>query len=146
MSEYHAEEVNYWQTSQSAPDKWIERAKTQISSVGGCILREAYGQEETTGQAAFMLEFALDGERYKVIWPVLASDTGKKMAAKRQAATALFHDVKNRCVALKFLGGRAAFFSYLMLGDGRTASQVSIPEIEEGIPRMMLVGSGNENG
>jgi hypothetical protein len=48
-----------------------------------------------------MLEFDLGGERYKVVWPVLPTKTGKDRAARVQAATALYHDVKARCVTLK---------------------------------------------
>ena len=138
-----AETVNYWKTTQKSPDTIIARARGYLEEIGGSVLREAFGREGS-GRAAFMLEFELSGERYKVIWPVLPSKSGNDLAARRQAATALKHDIKSRCMTLKFLGTRAAFFSYLMLSDGRTASMASNMELQDGIPQMLLIGGGEE--
>ena len=132
-----AEKVNYWQTSRTAPGTWLERAAGQVEKAGGKVLAQGEGQEPQTGQRAYMLLFELDGAQFKVVWPVLPTKTNKDKAARIQAATALYYDVKARCVSSKFLGGRAAFFSYLILPDGRVAAQVAVPELMNGLPRLL---------
>jgi len=134
----YAEEVgNYWRTSRTSPDKWIEKAKNEIARVGGLILAEGFGNEPQTGRAAYMLAFELGEDRFKMIWPVLQSKTGHGGAARIQAATALYREVKAACVKAKFLGTRAAFFAYWLLPDGRAASEVSAPELLEALPKML---------
>lgn len=77
----YAEDVqHYWQTSQSSPDVWIDRAKKIIEDLGGAILAEGFG--ETSGHSAYMLAFQLKGSKFKVVWPVLPSLGGKTLAAK----------------------------------------------------------------
>lgn len=129
-----AEDANYFQTSRSEPGTWLDRAAEQINKAGGQVLGHAFGTDPQTGADAYMLLFRLDGEEFKIIWPALPSKTGKVKAAQRQAATALFYDVKARCVASKFLGGRTAFFSYLMLPNGQTTTQVAAPELLARLP------------
>ena len=94
-----AEDVNYWKTGKSAPDTWIDRAKHEIESINGQVLAEGFGHESLTGKAAYMLAFKIAGEQFKITWPVLPSKSGAKRAAKIQAATMLYHDVKARCVS-----------------------------------------------
>lgn len=130
-----AEDLNYWKTSKSSPSTWIRRAKDQIEGIGGRVLGEAFGHEDTTGRAAYMLAFEIAGEQFKIVWPVLPS--GDERAARRQAATMLFHDVKQRCISSQVLGARQAFFAYWRLPDGRTASEVSVPELMEVVPRLL---------
>lgn len=130
-----AEDLNYWKTSKSAPSTWIRRAKDQIEGIGGRVLGEAFGREEAAGRAAYLLVFEIDGEQFKIVWPVLPSDNER--AARRQAATMLFHDVKQRCISAQVLGARQAFFAYWRLPDGRTASEVSAPELMEVVPRFL---------
>jgi hypothetical protein len=132
----YAESVNYWQTGRSSPDKWIADAKRLIQKAGGQILGEAFGQDGQ-GNAAFMLAFAIGGDNFKIVWPVLKSRTGKEQAARIQAATFLFHDVKAKCLSASILGARAAFFSYLVLPDGRAASEASTPELYDAIPEIL---------
>jgi hypothetical protein len=136
----YAEDVgHYWKTGQSSPDTWVDKAKAEIVSVARdkkAILNEAYGKDGQ-GRAAFMLEFVLSSERFRLVWPVLPSRSGNERAAKIQAATMLYHDVKARCVTAKVLGGRAAFFTYLLLPDGRTAAQVAAPELQDRYPRLL---------
>lgn len=133
----YAEEVNYWKTSRTTSDTWIDRSKSEIASIGGEILGEMYGSEGITGRAAFMLAFRIGPDQFKLIWPILESKTGAMSAAKIQAATALYHDVKARCVAAKFLGSRTAFFSALLLPNGQTASEVSNVDFLAAVPRIM---------
>lgn len=133
----YAEDMNYWQTGKSAPDSWIESARREIVGAGGKILGWAFGAEGTTGRSAYMLEFDLDGERFKIVWPVLPTRSGKnEQAARIQAATCLYHDVKARCISAKVLGKRAAFFSYLMLPDGQTVAHATAPELARQLPAM----------
>ena len=122
MSKVYAEEINYWQTSVSQPDTWIDRAKKEIASIGGKIQVEMFGAT-ADGRAAFMLGFTLGTDQFKIEWPVLPSRTGKDKAAKIQAATLLYHDVKHKVVMAKVKGARPAFLEYLMLPDGSTAGQ-----------------------
>lgn len=131
----YAEDINYWKTSKSSPDVWIERAKKQIETLGGIILMEAFGKD-ATGKAAFMLSFEIGGNCYKVVWPVLPSQLDNERAARVQAATMLHHDIKAKCISAAVLGSRAAFYSYLMLPDGRTTTEVSLEEIAELAPVM----------
>ena len=138
----YAEEVgHYWKTSRSSPDVWVERAKQQIEKLGGTVLMEGFGNEPATGRAAFALAFEIGEDRFKLVWPVLPSKTDDARAAKIQAATMLYHDVKAKSISAKVLGARAAFFTYLMLPDGRTAAEVSTPELLEAMPKLLMGGA-----
>lgn len=134
----YAEDVNYWKTGKSTPDTWLEKAKTEIKRVGGVIAGSAIVSDEMAGRYAFMLAFSLGSDHFKLAWPVLKSKTGNLKAARIQAATALYHEVKASCVKVKFLGARSAFFAYLMLDDGRTTSEVGGNELAEILPQMLL--------
>ncbi len=133
----HAENVNYWQTGKASPDSWLEKAKKEIRTVGGQVVGSGSFSEDITGRAGFMLAFQLDGEKFTIKWPVLRSKKGNLQAAQRQAATALYHEVKAACVKVKFLGARSAFFAYLVLPDGRTATEVTSPEFLEILPELL---------
>lgn len=140
----YAEDVgHYWQTSRSGPDTWISKACTLIQKNDGYILLEAFGKDGN-GRAAYMLQFELDDNMFRVSWPVLPSRSGKEQAARIQAATMLYRDVKARCMSAKVLGFRAAFFAYLMLPDGRTASTATDPELMNGIPKVLRLSRGEE--
>jgi len=131
----YAEQVNYWRTSRSSPDVWLERIKKLITKAGGTVLADGFGSDAITGRRLYMLGFELVGiERYKIVWPVLPSKTGDEQSAKRQAMTMMYHDVKSRIVSAKVLGTRAAFFSYLMLPGGQTASQLAVPDLLDVLP------------
>ena len=140
------EEVNYWQTSQSSPDRWMEKTKKQILKLGGLILMEGFGSEPVTGRSAYMMAFEIEEDKFKVVWPVLPSKRENEIAARRQAATMLYHDIKAKCLSAVVLGARTAFFSYLLLPDGRTAVEASLSELAEGIPSLFAakqIESGN---
>lgn len=138
----YAEDVNYWQSGKASPDSWIEKAKKEIRTVGGQVVGSGSFSEDITGRAGFMLSFILDDENFTIKWPVLQSKKGNLQAAQRQAATALYHEVKAACVKVKFLGARSAFFAYLMLPDGRTASEASSPQLIEILPA--LIGGSSQ--
>ena len=135
--ELYAEDLgHYWQTSQTSPDTWIEKARREIVSVGGTITLDAFGSEPLSGRAAFVLEFQIAGDRYRLTWPVLRSRTGREKAARIQAATLLYHDVKARCLSAKVLGACKAFFSYVLLPDGRAAGDAATPDVARLLPAM----------
>ena len=108
---------HYWKTGVTSPDTWIEMAKKLIKEINGEITAEGFGSIGT--QAAYMLVFRINEDKFKVVFPVLYSRAGNTIAAKRQAATMLYHDIKAKCMVAKVLGVKAAFFNYLMLTDGR---------------------------
>lgn len=136
----YAEEVNYWKTGQSSPDTWLEKAKREITTVDGQVLGEGFISEALTGKSSFMLCFHLQEEDFKVLWPVLKSKTGNIKAARVQAATALYHEVKASCVKFKFLGARVAFLAYLVLPNGRSAAEVATLELIKTLPQLLVSG------
>ena len=137
----YAEDVgNYWKTSEKAPDTWIDDTQELIKAIGGTIIGYAFGSEPEAGREAYMLTFHIEEHSYRIVWPVLPTRSGSKVAARRQAATFIFHDVKAKVSSAKVLGIRAAFFSYMMLPDGRTTTQATVEEIESGIPTIVLLG------
>ena len=135
----YAEDIGcYWKTSKSAPDRWIERAKQQIEEAGGTVLGDGFGSDARSGQSAYMLAFDLNGTPYKVTWPVLPTKKPiDALAARVQAATMLYRDIKARCVTAKVLGSRSAFFSYLLLPNGGTATDLATPELADHIPELL---------
>lgn len=140
MKPPYAEDLNYWKTGQSSPDTWVERARAEIRTAGGKPGADMIARDGQ-GKAAVYLDFELQGERYRVVWPVLLSKTGNERAAKIQAATMLYHDIKARCVAAKVLGARAAFLTFLLLPDGRTAAEAATPELQSRYPRLLAAPS-----
>jgi len=135
----YAEDVgHYWQTSTTGADTWMLKAKKLIEELGGLVTAEAFAG--SGGQAAFMLAFTLQGEKFKIIWPVLPTITGKESASRIQAATLLYHDVKAKAMAASVLGAKVAFFSYILLPDGRAAADVALPEFEQTWP--LALGNG----
>jgi hypothetical protein len=126
MSEY-AEELPYFRTGNSSPDTWIAKAVMQIEKAGGMLTSEGYGS--SNGKSAYMIRFVIDAKSYRIVWPVAESKytdepKGFAVAARRQAATMLFHDAKAMCVKARALGSEVAFFSHLELDDGRVASEL----------------------
>ena len=119
-----AEDVSYWRSGSSSPEKWIEDAAKLIQKRGGRVLLSASGLDESTDRLAYCLRFQFKDDVFSVVWPVLNCKRGKpadtETVRRRQAATMLFHDVKAKLIAAEVLGARRAFFSHLVLPDGRT--------------------------
>lgn len=135
----YAYECPFWKTGKSSPDVWIEKTKKLIIKAGGDHIIESYGSEHSTGRAAFMIAFAIGEDKFKLVWPVLLiRDDSEMRAAKIQAATMLYHDVKNKCVKAMVFGARTAFFEHLMIEDGRSLSEVSDQELLDKIPGNIL--------
>lgn len=130
----NAEDVNYWQTSQTDPDTWIEKTHKLILGFGGKIKSYAFGSDPASGSAAYLLVFEMQGDYFRIVWPVLPTRSGKLRAAKIQATTLMYHDVKARLLTLEIFGARHAFFQYLMLSDGRVASEIASQELLSGVP------------
>jgi len=136
----YAEDIgHYWQTSQSSPDQWMQKTRKLIENLDGKVVAEGFGATDET--AAYMMAFELKGQKYKVVWPVLPSVTGKTLAAKRQAATLLYHDIKAKAMTASVLGTEVAFFSYMVLPDGRTASELTKPELSQSFPLQLKQGT-----
>ena len=132
----NAEDINYFKTSKISPDSWVDNAATLIENLGGKVYTHAFGVNER-GASAYMVLFVIGGDEFKLVWPVLPCKAGNEVAAKRQAATLLYHDVKARCLTALIKGPREAFFNYLLLPDGRTAAEASIPELMDAIPSIL---------
>lgn len=130
----YAEDINYWKTSKSSPDSWIEQAAKQIEKLKGKVLTHAFGSDPESGRSAYMIIFAIGEHQFKVVQPVLPTYRDEDMAARRQAATLLYHEIKSRCLRATTRGVREAFFQYILLPDGRVASEATFPEISAGLP------------
>lgn len=134
----YAEDVNFWQTGTSGTETWMDRTRRQIEELGGKVVAEGFGSDGE-GRAAYMIGFRLGDDTFKLVWPVLPSRGGKVTAARIQAATSLYHYVKSVSLYAVVVGSRAAFFSHLLLPDGRMAAQVANEEIGEMVPAMLLL-------
>jgi len=135
VPERFAESLNFWKSGKSSPDVWIERTKRQIKELGGSNIHEGFGSDG--GKAAFMIGFIMQGEQFKIVWPVVPSRSKNERAERVQAATMLYHYVKSVALYSVIVGPRAAFFSHLLLSDGRTASQVATPELANALPKLL---------
>ena len=128
-----AEDIgHYWKTGQRSPEQWMELTCKLIENLGGTVVAEGFGRTE--GRAAYMLAFEIGEDKFKVVWPVLPSRTGQATAARRQAATLLHHDIKAKAMTASVLGTKVAFFSYMLLYDGRMASSLAVPELAQVFP------------
>lgn len=134
----YAEQCNYWKTSKTSPDSWIEKTIGLIERFGGEILASGFGNEHMSGRAAYMIRFSVDSETFRIVWPVLSSEANDTFSARRQAATMLYHDVKAKCVAAQVLGARVSFFAWVELPDGRPMFQLGNNELLEEVPKMLL--------
>jgi len=140
--EKYADDLPYWKTGKSSADTWIDKAKEEIRRAKGKIITEAFASSD--GKEGYLLTFSFGEDSFSIQWPVLPARAIKDAkAAKVQAATMLYHDVKARCVSARVMGVRSAFMGYLLLENGLTASQVSNAEYMALVPRVLMLGSGN---
>ena len=140
-----AEKVNYWKTGKSSPDAWVEKARKQIEKIGGSINSEAFGRGQD-GQSAYMLSFTISGDNFRVVFPVLpVKNSRDERAARVQAATMLYHDIKAKCLTALVLGTRSAFFSYFLLPCGRQASEAASPELGNLFPPLLSAPQNNDD-
>ena len=134
---FYAEDVSYWKTSSSSADSWLDKTVKLIKAAGGRVLTEGFIRESGTGRAAFLIEFLLQDNHFKLIWHVLKSRAGDEKAAKVQAATAMYHDVKAKCLRSIWAGARAAFLEWLLLPNGQTAAEAVSPDLLAAIPALI---------
>lgn len=140
-----ASKLPYWKSGHSSPESWVQKARAQLEAAGATVdlcLPSMFQH----GRTAHVIGFSVNGDSFKLIWPVLAHDPDNELAAIRQAATMLFHDVKARCVKLRVFGARWAFHAELILPDGRAAGQLTTPELVEALPPVALLVDGRPNG
>lgn len=132
-----AESMNYFKSSSSGPDTWLDKAEKMIEDQGGAVSIRGVGKEN--GNMAYFMEFEFPPDRFRLVWPVLpVKKEANLLAAKRQAATMMFHDIKARALRFRIFGARTAYFEFLLLGDGRTAGQASGAELEAFTPAALL--------
>lgn len=128
-----AEKLSYWKTSRSGADTWIERACDEITKINGRVIRSAIGEEN--GTTVFMIEFIIKNDTFFATWKSLEPQVKNQVnlrAAKVQAATALYHHIKDTCIAAAWMGDyRSAFLPWLKSPEGMTVGQM-IPTIMEG--------------
>jgi len=136
----NAEDVNYWRTGRSSPDKWLDRACRLIEDVGGEVHGRAIGYLHDRG--AVQLAFTIDGQPHSLMWPVLPTRDGDPdhPAARIQAATFVHHDVKAKAMAAKVLGPARAFVGCRLLEGGLTVADLAGAETAElaaAMPRLL---------
>lgn len=134
----YAEDLNYWKSSKSSPDSWMEKTIGLIEGFGGQLISSAFGEEHQTGRAAYMLRFSRDGDTFNIVWPVLPSKVGDSFSARRQAATMMYHDVKAKCLAGAVLGARTAFLPWYEI-KGKPMYQLSDRQLLDETPSMLLI-------
>lgn len=135
----YAEDMPYWKSSQSSPDKWMDKAEAVIEKLGGTVSMRAQGKQD--GRKAYLIDFEFLPDRFRAIWPVLPVKAESKTnvnAADRQAATMMYHDVKARSLRANIFGPRTAFFEFLILPDGRTAGQLTNQQLISYTPAALL--------
>jgi len=121
----YADMLPYWQTSTTSPDIWLDKAKQEIVKAGGKATKQAY--IEDGGIAQYMLGFSVSENSYIITWPVMRPRKPADMrAAKIQAATMLYHDVKSRCISARVLGFAPTFMQYLIV-DGQPMARKYLP-------------------
>lgn len=125
-----AEEMSYWKSGTSAPDTWLDKTEKLISEMGGEVTTRIVGR--ANGKEAILLVFRLQGDNYKLTWPVLPTKKeGDRLAATRQCATGIYHDTKARVNRLKIFGPRVAFADYLVLPSGKTVAETDVAGIPD---------------
>ena len=119
----YAEEVNYWKTGTTAPDTILDNACKEVAKAGGTIMASAIGM--MAGKAAIMMQFELGGAVHRITWPILDTSKGdvNTAAARRQAASFVFHDMKARALQFKVIGQAAYADLRLIPGTNATARE-----------------------
>ena len=116
----YAESVNYYKTGRTAADKKLDQTSRLIEDVGGEIHMKMLGM--MYGRSAVILGFTLDGVPHQIAWPILETKRGEKdtTAARLQAATFVYHDVKAKVVSYQVLG--AAAFADIRMIESRNST------------------------
>ena len=144
LKQPYADSLPYWKTSNISAESWIDKAKEELRRANGKIVTEMFASAE--GKEGYMLTFSFGEDVFSIQWPVLKPSSSKeadKKSAKVQAATMLYHDIKARCVSARVLGIRSAFMGYLLMANGQTADQVSNADYMMMIPKVLMLGTGD---
>lgn len=136
-----AEDVNYYKTGKTPAAQIMEQVRRMIVDAGGDVNFLGEGKDPLTGNQAYVIDFTLQFDRFRLLWPVLNplydSDAAKTEAARRrQAATFIKHDVKANLMKAKVLGARRAFAGALVLPNGKTVGS-AIDEDPVSVARML---------
>jgi len=132
----YAEDVNFWKSSKSNSDTWLDRTEDLITKYDGVILVRAKGMNN--GESAFLVEFKHKKSIFKIVWPILPTKQNEIRAAERQAATLIYHDVKARILRSHIFGFENAFFDFMLLPNGKTVSQMSTVELQDIEPKLLM--------
>ena len=79
MKKEFAEECNYWKSGNSSPDSWLEKSVKLIRENDGKAI--SFASAFSQDKSVFMITFELEGQQYKIIWPVVKSKSGNDKAA-----------------------------------------------------------------
>ncbi len=123
-----AETLPYWKTSKSGVESWLDKTEKLIEGIGGINDTRIVGK--SGGKEGIMLGYRVEGDNYKLSWPVLpVKKDVDRNAALRQCATMIYHDTKARVARIKIFGPRVVFADWLVLESGRTLAEKSIESI-----------------
>lgn len=137
----YAEDIgNYWKTSRTSPDRWLEKTASLIEAAGGQITKEFFGRDVSHNRGAYVIEFTVENQTFRVTWPVLPSRGGNTEAAKRQAVTFMYHDIKAKLLSAKVVGLHQSMVAYMVLPNGRTVNELSSPDAVASLPQLLLGG------
>lgn len=118
-----AKNLSYWKTSQSDPDKWLDKTEKIINEIGGEVHTRFFGTFNKVSVCIF--GFNIGNDNFRMTWPILPVDTDKeKAAARRQTATLIYHDTKAKINSVKIFGPRIGFANYLITEGGKTVSEI----------------------
>ncbi len=134
MTSEEAKNLPYWKTGRSSPDEWLRQAVRLIEKVGGEVNESGIIMQH--GSEVVLIGFKLDGDQFRLVWPVLVHEPKENQAAVRQAATMLYHDVKARCVAAMVKGARWAFHAEMILPNGKPAGSLSDEDLMKTLPEI----------
>lgn len=140
---------HYWRTSKKDAGYWLNSVRDMIVSIPGCKVLKKVDYEEND-QNFFLVEFTVGLDWFKIIYPVLPVRQLKdREAARVQAVTLMFHEVKSRMMLIKIFGIHYAFLNYLVADNGKTVSQMAVPELAKlpillDAPRQPQLNSGDE--
>ncbi len=121
IDQLYADDLPYWQTGKkTSPDDWMDKARAILERLGGKVLAQAAARD-ANDRAVYMMAWRIGGDTFRLEWPVLPSKRGNIAAARIQAATMVYHYVKEAAINAAVMGTRNAFLAHLVLPDGRTA-------------------------
>ena len=138
-----AETVNYWKSGKTDPDNKLDQVCDLIENASGKIIER--GIMLQSPHEVVYLRFFLDEEEFKIIWPVLKPTDGtstNQRAARIQAVTFVYHDVKAKCMTASVLGPRVAFLPYYVTENGATTSELATPELTDAFPKLLQYKTG----